>query len=99
LSSHLSEADIPGMSTERAIAEAAGKENLDEAVYAPCTSIGLRSRDLVSPVCRVLVVKVYTGRTRRLVTSGDGNGGWGRGLGGGVVPPQEVLRQAWATGH
>lgn len=103
LSSHLSEADIPGMNGERAVAEAAADKKIDaEAVYAPSTSIGLRSGELVSPVCRVLVVKVYTGRSRRLplvLSLGDRDGGTGgRGTVGGVLGP-EVLQQAWAAGY
>lgn len=103
LSSHLSEADIPGMSAERATAEAAAEGIRDAAaVRVPSASIGLRSGEPVSPVCRVLVVKVYTGRTRRLPhvqSSGDGNEGRGGSgtVGGGPRPG--VLRQAWVTGY
>ncbi|CAM9822517.1 unnamed protein product [Scytosiphon promiscuus] len=101
LSSHLTEVDIPSMSAQSAEAAAAEDNLYAAAAYAPSASIGLRSRELASPVCRVLVAKVYTGRTRRVPhapSSGDGSRGrGGSGTGGGIAQPG-LLRHAWAAG-
>ena len=82
LSTHLSKADIPGMSGEVAVTGAAVASKINSAGVAPPGLIGLGNGEFVSPVCRVLVVKVYTGRTYRLPagssSGADGGlyGGW-----------------------
>ncbi|CAM9543677.1 unnamed protein product, partial [Laminaria digitata] len=104
LSTHLNEADILGISgdatTTTTAANGGGnhKRNAATAVAAPPASVGMGmgSGKIVSPVCRVLVVKVYTGRTRRLQPPPRSDGGGG-GFNG-ATPPAGVLRETWATG-
>lgn len=107
LSTHLSKTDIPRMNGDIVNAAAAQASKVDSSGVAPPASIGLGGGEFVPPVCRVLVVKVYTGRTCRVPCgspSGDGSGvgaGWGRGRSDsnvGRVPRPSVLRRAWATG-
>lgn len=107
LSTHLSKTDIPGMNGDAALAAAAQASKVNSSSVAPPASIGLGNREFVSPVCRVLVVKVYTGRTYRTPcgspSEGDSGVGaaWGRDSSGSNVcrvPRPSVLREAWATG-
>ena len=107
LSTHLSKTDIPGMSGDAALTAAAQASKVNSSGVAPPASIGLGNSEFVSPVCRVLVVKVYTGRTYRLPCGSPSGGGshvgagWGTGSRGsnvGRVPRSSVLKEAWATG-
>eukprot|EP00752_Nemacystus_decipiens_P007096 g6358.t1 len=107
LSTHLSKTDIPGMRGDVALASVAQTCKVNSTGIAPPASIGLGNSEFVSPVCRVLVVKVYTGRTYRLPCgspsggSGGVGAGWGKGNSDGNVgriPRPDVLREAWATG-
>lgn len=99
LSSHLSEADIPGTGGEGSTSVADG-EKIGVTV-APTASVGVGTdQGYLSPVCRVLVVKVYTGRSQRLPPGSSGGGssdGTGGGRNSGTVEP-EVLREVWAAG-
>lgn len=88
LSSHLNETDIPGMSGE--VAKVTGKDDL---IVAPPASVGEGNTDTMTPVCRVLVVKVYTGRSwhvRSRPDSGSKNNGG--------IPRSHVVRDALAMG-
>lgn len=108
LSTHLSKTDIPGISRDAALAAAAQTSKVNSSGVAPPASIGLGNGEFVSPVCRVLVVKVYTGRTYRLPcgapsgSDGGAGAGWRRGSSSnsnvGGVPRPSVLREAWTTG-
>jgi len=64
------------MSGEVAVTGAATASKINSGGIAPPASIGLGNGEFVSPVCRVLVVKVYTGRTYR-VPAGSSSGACG----------------------
>ncbi|CAN0113390.1 unnamed protein product [Ectocarpus sp. 6 AP-2014] len=104
LSTHLCEADIPGSkaATPAGAAAAANRTSSDSVVFAPPASVGLGNEAFVPPVYRVLVVKVFTGRTRRLPpgsSAGCGEGGGGCSSATRRPPRPGVLREAWATGY
>lgn len=91
LSSHLNKDDIPGVNGEQATVAAAPCKQT--SAVAPPASVGEGNREIVSPVCRVLVVKVYTGQSRYLALRSDDRSGTK------YRPPQPgLLREAWATG-
>lgn len=86
LCSHLSEADVLGMGGGAELATAAAGKCTP--TVAPPASVGISSSGAASPACRVLVVKVYTGRSQCLPFSGED----------GVAPEPSMLGEAWASG-
>lgn len=103
-SSHLSEADIPGITgTKAANASTEGHESCefsdhdaDGAAELFTEGKGDIHNSIVPPVCRVLVVKVYTGQSLRM---GDSGGATDMdGSGGGALLDPDVLKGAWNKG-
>lgn len=101
--SHLSEADVPGITGAKGgnmLTE--GNKSCEMADHdVGAIDVCAEGRvdihnSIVPPVCRVLVVKVYTGQSLRMGDSGGAKGIGGSG--GGVLLGSDVLNDAWDKG-